>query len=122
QVFSYLSVVGNFGDQLDYANDRKGDGGTLSLTSDIRPTNHLLLRLTGTRSEIDVTAEDGHSGRLFTADVARLRANYTFTARSWLRLIGEWVHTELDLSLYREPEVFSAESGGVFSSAGLGHK
>jgi hypothetical protein len=122
QVFSYLQLAGNFGDQLDYANDRKGDGGTLSLTSDVRPTNHLLLRLSGTRRAIDVTAEDGHSGRLFTADVARLRANYTFSARSWLRLIGEWVHTERDLTLYRQPEFFSAESGGFSSSAVFAYK
>src|SRR4029078_8999998 len=122
QVFSYLSVVGNFGDQLDYANDRKGDGGTLSLTSDIRPTNHLLLRLSGSRRQMDVTAEDGRSGRLFTADVARLRAHYTFSARSWVRLIGEWVHTERDLSLYRQPEFFSDESGGFSSSAVFAYK
>src|SRR6185503_15699264 len=94
QVFSYLSLVGNLGDQIDFANDRLGDGGTLSLTSDIRPTDHLLLRLSGSRRQIDVTDDAGRSGRLFTADVARLRANYTFSSRSWVRLIGEWVHTE----------------------------
>ena len=122
QVFSFLSLVGNFGDQIDFANDRLGDGGTLSLTSDVRPTDHLLLKLTATRRQIDVTAEDGRSGRLFTADVARLRANYTFSSRSWVRLIGEWVHTERDLSLYLHPEDFSAESGGFSSSAVFAYK
>ena len=122
QVFSYLSLVGNLGDQIDFANDRLGDGGTLSLTSDIRPTDHLLLRLSGSRRQIDVTDEAGRSGRLFTADVARLRANYTFSSRSWVRLIGEWVHTERDLSLYLHPEDFSRESGGFTSSAVFAYK
>jgi hypothetical protein len=122
QVFSYLSLVGNFGDQIDYDNDRLGDGGTLSLTSDLRPTDHLLLRMSASRRQIDVTAEDGRSGRLFTADVARLRANYTFSARSWVRVIGEWVHTERDLSLYLHPEDFAAESGGFASSAVFAYK
>jgi len=122
QVISYVSLVGNFGDQLDYANDRVGDGGTLTLTSDVRPTDHLLLGLSASRRQIDVTAEDGRSGRksgrLFTADVARLRANYTFSSRSWVRLIGQWIHTERDLSLYRHPENFSAETGD-FSTSGV---
>jgi hypothetical protein len=122
QVLSYLSLSGNFGDQIDYANDRLGDGGTLSFGGDIRPTDHLLLKLSASRRQIDVTAEDGRSGRLFTADVARLRANYTFNARSWVRLIGEWVHTDRDLSLYRHPEQFAAESGGLSGSAVFAYK
>ena len=42
------------------------------------------------------------SGRLFTSDVARLKAVYTLNARSWLRLIGQWVETERDAALYRD--------------------
>jgi hypothetical protein len=113
QVFSFVSLTGNLGDQIDYDNDRLGHGRTLTARGDVRPTDHLLLTLSGSRRQIDVTAENGRSGRLFTADVARLRANYTFSARSWLRFITEWVHTDRDLALYRHPEDFSAESGGL---------
>jgi hypothetical protein len=122
QVFSYLSFVGNFGDQIDFANDRLGHGRTVTLRGDIRPTNHLLLSLSASRRQIDVTAEDGHSGRLVTADVARLRTNYTFSSRSWVRLIGEWIHTDRDLSLYRNPSDFSAESGALAGSAVFAYK
>lgn len=38
--------------------------------------------------------------RLFTAGVERLRATWQFDARSFLRLIGQYVHTERDPSLY----------------------
>ncbi len=122
QVFSYLSLVGNFGDQIDFANDRLGHGNTVTVQGDVRPTDHLLLTLTGSRRVLDVTAEDGRSGRLFIAEVARLRANYTFSARSWVRLIGEWVDTKSDPSLYRDPSSVSAESGGLAGSAVFAYK
>ena len=63
---------------------------------------------------------DGDDGRLFTADVLRLRANYTFNARSWLRLIGQYVETERDPSLYTFP--VDEESGGFSSSAVFAYK
>jgi len=47
-----------------------------------------------------VTAEDGRKGRLFTADIARLKATYNFTSRAFLRLIGQYVKTKRDPSLY----------------------
>ena len=61
----------------------------MSLRATVRPTNHLELRLIGDRRWLDVDARSGESGRLFTADVLRLRAVYTFTARSFVRLIGQ---------------------------------
>lgn len=42
----------------------------------------------------------GRDGRLFTASVARLRAAYTFSARAFLRVIGQYVETKRDPSLY----------------------
>jgi hypothetical protein len=57
---------------------------------------------------------------LFTADVLRLRANYTFSARSWLRLIGQYVQTERDPALYTFP--VEDESGAFSSSAVFAYK
>ncbi len=88
------------GDEIDFANDRLGEGVTLRTGADLRPTDHLRFGLIANRRWLDVTADGGRSGRLFTADVARLRAVYTFNARSWLRLIGQWVETERDPALY----------------------
>jgi len=42
-------------------------------------------------------------GRLFTATVGRVRASYTFTARSFLRLIVQQVRTERHPELYLAP-------------------
>ena len=54
----------------------------------------------GGRRYLDVDTEDGRSGRLFTALVARLRTQYTFNARAFLRVIGQYVETKRDPSLY----------------------
>jgi len=85
---------------VDFANSRPGEGGTINGFATLRPTDHLELRFDGSRRWLDVDAEDGRSGRLFTASVARLRAQYTFSARMFLRLIGQYVETERDPSLY----------------------
>ena len=48
----------------------------------------------------------------------RLRGNYTFNARSWLRLVSQWVHTERDPLLYTftvSPESESLASSAVFA-------
>ena len=92
---------GFFGEQVDFANSRLGTGGTVNLTSSIRPTDHLELRLNASRQwlNVDAPATAGKE-RLFTADVARLRATYTFTARAFARVIAQYVHTDRDPGLY----------------------
>jgi hypothetical protein len=119
-VLSSVSLNGNFGDQIDFDNDRLGHGSTITLSSDVRPTDHLLLNLRGSRRVLNVTAADGRHGRLFDARVARLRANYTFNARSWVRVVEEWVDTTRDPSLYTFP--IRRESGGFASSAVFAYK
>jgi hypothetical protein len=53
---------------------------------------------------------------LFTARVERLRANYTFTARSFVRLIGQYVSTDRDPALFLGP---SPAHDGFFSGSAL---
>jgi hypothetical protein len=100
RIFSLVRLSAVLGDEVDFANDRLGDGTTLRLAADVRPSDHLVLSLNADRRWLDVDLEDGHSGRLFTADVGRLRATYTFTARTWLRLIAQWIETERAPELY----------------------
>jgi len=118
--FTRFGLSGNIGDQVDFANDRLGDGGTVNLSATVRPTDHLELRINTTRRWLDVTNEDGVSGRLFTADVSRLKATYTFNSKTWLRLIGQWVETE------RRPDLYTFEvdddDGSFAASAVFAYK
>lgn len=99
RIFNRVGIDGNIGEQVDFANSRPGDGGTVNAFATIRPTDHLELRFNGSRQWLDVDTETA-KGRLFTASVARLRAQYTFTARAFLRVIGQYVETKRDPSLY----------------------
>ena len=119
-IFSRLILDTVFGDEVDFANDRLGQGTTVGVQAVFRPTDHLEIDLRGTRRWLDVDAESGLSGRLFTADVARLRGVYTFNARSWLRLVTQWVETERDPALYLE-EVDDRD-GGLAGSLVLAYK
>ena len=51
---------------------------------------------------LDVDDGSGGKARLFTARVDRVRATYTFNARSFVRVIGQWVETKRDPSLYED--------------------
>src|SRR5690606_12191856 len=102
KVFSHFYFLANLGEQVDFANDRGGSGGTVRLDADLLPGNHLAVSLSLNRRWLDVDDSTLGSGRLFTSDVARLKSVYTVNARSWLRLIGQWVETERDPALYRD--------------------
>src|SRR5262249_38183412 len=45
---------------------------------------------------------EGGRSRLFTARVDRLRATYNFSARCFVRAIGQWTETRRDPSLYTD--------------------
>jgi hypothetical protein len=87
------------GEQVDFANSRRGDGATINLFATVRPTDHLELRFDGSRRWLDVDSADA-KGRVFTASVARLRTQYTFSARAFIRAIGQYVETKRDPQLY----------------------
>lgn len=100
RVFNRVGINGNIGEQVDFANSRSGSGWTLTGFAVVRPTDHLELRFDGSRRQLDVDLEGGRSERLFTASVARLRTQYTFNARAFIRAIGQYVETKRDPSLY----------------------
>jgi hypothetical protein len=97
-VWSKLSLFALVGQQIDYAGGRVGNGGDLSLNATVRPTDHLTLVLNTERQWLDISGK-----RLFTADTARLKATYNFSARAFLRAIAQWVETRYTPSLYAFP-------------------
>jgi hypothetical protein len=95
-----IGLSGTIGEQIDFENAREGHGGDLTLQATARPTDHLELVALAERSWLDVRAEGGREGRLFTATIARLKATYVFNALVFLRAIGQWVETKRDPALY----------------------
>ena len=91
---------GDYGDQVDFANHRLGEGGSINFRANLRLTDHMEMQTDLVREWLDVDEGATVRGRLFTAELARLRATYNFTARSYLRLIGQWTDTERDVGLY----------------------
>ena len=91
-----VTISGRFGEAIDFSHRRTGDVASISLGTTVRPHDRLDLRVDASRETLDV---DG--GRLYTALIERLRMQYSFSAKSLLRVIGSYVTTERDPSLYQ---------------------
>ncbi|HVR09581.1 MAG TPA: DUF5916 domain-containing protein [Thermoanaerobaculia bacterium] len=99
QLLSLVSATGFLGQEIDFDNVRPGSGGTVASQLTVRPTDHLAIDLYGTYDWLDVRAQ-GRSGRLFTAEVGRVRVVYSFNSLTFLRLVGQDVSVRRDTSLY----------------------
>ncbi|HKI03099.1 MAG TPA: DUF5916 domain-containing protein [Thermoanaerobaculia bacterium] len=112
---SRVGLSGSLGDAIDFSNGRVGQGGNLTLFGTLKPTDHLAFEFNADRQWLDVNAGGGLQGRLFTAQIERLKATYNFTARTFLRVIGEYLDVKRDPRLYTFD--VSANSGSFAGSA-----
>lgn len=99
RVVSLVQLEGIVGDEVDWSAARPAEGATVKVTTELRPSDHLILAVSLGRRWLDVVGDQ--SGRLFTSDIGRLRATYSFSVRSWLRLVAEWADTMRDAGLYK---------------------
>jgi hypothetical protein len=111
-----VSVDGLLGTDVDFENVRLGRGGTVNLNATVIATNHLVFDLIDNTTWLHVDDTAGVTRPLFTARVDRVRANYTFTARSFVRLIGQYVSTDRDPALFIAPH---PGHDGFFSGSAL---
>jgi hypothetical protein len=106
--FTRVGATGFAGEDVDVVNVRVGHGFSLTAFATVRPTDHLTLDVNSAVSWLDV-----EGGRLFNAQVQRLKATYNFSPRMFLRLIGQYVDTTRDPSLYVDTvAAHSAEFSG----------
>ena len=110
RLFNYFAIDAYIGQEIDFDNAREGTGTTLIGQLTLRPSNHLDLRGDASTRWLNVDAGNGDTGRLFLAQVERLRLIWSLDARSFVRLIGQYVQTTRDSSLYTFP-VASKEAG-----------
>jgi hypothetical protein len=96
--FTRIIFQGQVGEFIDFANGRVGHGASLYAESTVRPTDKLTLNPILSSEWINV---DG--GRLYTAAVERLKVTYSFSSRSLLRVIGQYVTTDRSPQRYTFP-------------------
>ncbi|HVN30346.1 MAG TPA: DUF5916 domain-containing protein [Thermoanaerobaculaceae bacterium] len=102
RVVSRIRLNGFVGDYPDVTNGRPGNGAEIGLTATVKATTHLALDLNADWQWLDVEFA-GQSARLFTAEIARLKATYNFTSHTFLRLIGQYFTSEQNPALYLQP-------------------
>jgi hypothetical protein len=103
RVVPQVGVNATLGQDIDVDNSRPGRGPTINFFATVDPTQHLELALNESLEQLNVSDAAGVSRRLFTAQVSRLRAQYMFTSRMFVRLIGQYVSTDRDPALYVLP-------------------
>jgi hypothetical protein len=95
-----VHVDGDLGTDVDFDNVRPGQGGSVNLSATLDPTQHLQFDLVADTQWLRVD-DAAHAGEpLFTARVWRAKGTYTFTARTFVRVIGQYVTTSRDPQLY----------------------
>jgi hypothetical protein len=115
-----ITVSGEVGQDIDVVNARVGRGGFVTANVVLRPTSHLAVDLLSQWQWLDVAAPGGGTARLFTAQVERVKMVYNFSARLYLRLIGEYVDEKRDPALYAVPP--PSRMGGFSGSALLAYR
>jgi uncharacterized protein DUF5916 len=113
---SQISLDGTLGEQIDFENARAGHGSTVNLSASLHPTSHLEFAVIENQEWLNVDDPAGRRQRLFVARVSRVKSTYTFTARSFARLIGQYVSTDRDAALFVSPV---APRDGTFSGSAL---
>ena len=96
--FPRISVQGRLGQSIDFANARVGTGASVNLAATLRPIDRLTFDLIGNREWLNF-----HGGRVYTATVERLKTTYSFSAKSLVRVIGQYVTTNREPALYTFP-------------------
>lgn len=99
RVVSFLSFDGWIGDEVDFVENRLGRGASIAASATLRPNNHLAVGLSTTLRWLNVTDD-----RLFTSQVERVKATYTFNPRVFVRAIVQNERTNRDRILYRRAD------------------
>jgi hypothetical protein len=102
-VLTNVAVSGSAGQQIDFENARTGTGFDITLSADLRPTSHLEISSNEELRWVNDDVPGQGRSRLFTARIDRLNATYSFTARMYLRLTGQYQVTTRAPELYLAP-------------------
>jgi hypothetical protein len=117
---AFVGVSGTTGQDIDFENARPARGSTINVNATLQPTDHLALDLIENTRWLNVDGPLSADARLFTQRVSRVKGTYTFTSRLFVRVIGQYVATTRDPSLYTSS--VDARSGTFSGSALFAYK
>jgi len=124
RIFQNIQINGSAGQDVDFSNTRLGRGADISVGGTVRPTDHLELRYNQGLRWLNVNPLPGQieaaRARLFTAQVERIRATYTFNSRMYVRGIVQNVRTNRNQELFLN--AVNQHSGNVTSSLLFAYK
>ena len=95
----FISLGGNIGDRIDYANTRPGKRFRINPSVEYKFGSHLVLGTGHTFERLNVSG-----GRLYTANVSNVRVVYQFSKRSFLRTNLQYVDYRFNSALYKEEQ------------------
>jgi hypothetical protein len=117
---SLLSVNGTLGQDIDFTNARPARGATVNLEVTLQATDHLAVDVIENTRWLNVDSPLSADARLFTERISRVKGTYTFTSRFFVRVIGQYVATARDPSLFTS--IVDARSGTFGGSALFAYK
>jgi len=124
RILQNIQINGSLGQDVDFSNTRLGRGADISIGGIVRPTEHLELRYNQRLRWLNVDPLPGQilaeSARLFTAQVERIRATYTFNSKMYVRGIVQNVRTNRNQRLFLDS--VNQHSGNVTSSLLFAYK
>jgi len=98
----YAAIGYDFGDKIDYQNDRLGSFDEVYLELNIQPTDHLRLEISHTYSELNATSSTTQlDENVYSANLTNLKLAYQFDVQSFLKL--SIVYTDIDMNLNNNP-------------------
>jgi hypothetical protein len=93
-----VSIFGWVGDEVDFSNNRLAKGADVNVQANVRPNYRLTISLTNDIRWLRGQPEDAVSEqRLFTSQVERIRLQYMFTPRMFVRAVVQNQRTHRDL-------------------------
>jgi len=95
-----VSFQGWVGQDIDFFNNRLGHGALINFSAQLRPTSRLTVTTTDIVQWLDETTPSGDKGRLFTAQIERVRAQYMFSPKMFVRAVVQNQRTSSNPLIY----------------------
>jgi hypothetical protein len=95
-----VSFDGWVGQDIDFFNNRLGHGALVNFTAQIRPTSRLTMSTTDVLQWLSEDSVTGAKGRLFTAQIERVRAQYMISPKMFVRAVVQNQRTSSNPLIY----------------------